>query len=942
MSSNRLQLVIVALLVLLYASGVRNLAWATPPSQTDLIDESGEESDQIEDHNKGGGDLSIEVMKERLPNGLTLLMSPDHRVPTVAVEIRYLVGSAHERKGRSGFAHLFEHLMFQGSKNYDQEYFTPFTPIGGKVNGTTNTDRTNYYEQVPAEALELALWMESDRMEGLLDALTQAKLDNQRDVVKNERRQRYENTPYGMVWKVFANDLYPIGHPYQHTTIGSHEDLSAATLDDVKTFFKRYYVPANAVITLVGDFDPKEARSLVYRYFAHLPAGERAPTPETIPIPESGERTVTLTDQVKLPRVYLAWHTPALYAPGDAEMDLLSTLLTDGKSSALYRPLVFEQQLAKDVFAFQMSRALGSVFVVGATAAVGKDLDQLTLALRRELTNALQSPAPPATFERALNGWRKSFYARVESVMSRAQQISTYEHLLGLPNGFSLDLNRYINLSAAQVNRAAQRWLGQAPLTVRVVPTASVHGSPDRSGPPQLAAGKTWDPPQVERFTTQQGIDVWLVPQSQSPLITLKLMMNQGAGSDPINQAGLTSLMAALLDEGAGERDALQVSDALKLLATDYGVSVTQDHITLSMDLLAEKLTPSLDLLADFVLRPRFSKQDFERVRKQRIAAAISQSANPRSARNIVLKRALFGTGYAGLPSDGLPETLKGIKLDEVKRAYQTHIKPQGATLIVVGDIHKARLQEELNRVFASWSGASMAKSRAVHKQEHAAAIHWVDFPKSTQSAIALARVTPANPAPALQVDEELFNLVFGGQFTSRLNLNLREDKGYTYGAYSGLYHLRHTGFHYVGAMVKGDTTFPSVQEMLKELEVISTSKTISADELEKVRGGEIKGYPAQFENRNKIASQLSQICRQDKQPRWLAEWLTHLKNAQLEGVNQSAQRIAQVNRYDIVIAGDLSAHVEEFKSLGRPIKVYSPEGKFLNKIETQPTDISQ
>ena len=215
--------------------------------------------------------LDIEVIKETLPNGLTLIMNPDHRVPTVAVELRYLVGSGHEREGRSGFAHLFEHLMFQGSKNYDQEYFTPFTPIGGKVNGTTSTDRTNYFEQVPAEALELALWMESDRMEGLLGALTQEKLDNQRDVVKNERRQRYENTPYGMVWKLFSNHLYPKGHPYQHTTIGSHEDLTAATLDDVKGFFKQYYVPANAIITLVGDFEPKEARQLVNKYLVTYP-----------------------------------------------------------------------------------------------------------------------------------------------------------------------------------------------------------------------------------------------------------------------------------------------------------------------------------------------------------------------------------------------------------------------------------------------------------------------------------------------------------------------------------------------------------------------------------------------------------------------------------------------------------------------------------------------
>ena len=919
---------ISAIVTLVTSAHLLNMSsWAEAPTSGSLS-----QADRQVSIAKPG--LNVEVTKERLPNGLTLLMSPDHRVPTVAVEVRYLVGSAHEREGRSGFAHLFEHLMFQGSKSYDQEYFTPFTPIGGKVNGTTSTDRTNYYEQVPAEALELALWMESDRMEGLLDALTQAKLDNQRDVVKNERRQRYENTPYGMVWKIFANQLYPVGHPYQHTTIGSHKDLSAATLDDVKAFFKRYYVPANAVVTLVGDFDPEEARALVYRYFAHLPSGERAPTPKATSIPELGERTVTLTDQVKLPRVYLAWHTPALYAAGDAEMDLLSTLLSDGKSSALYRPLVFEQQLAKDVFAFQMSRALGSVFVIGATAAPGKDLDELTAALRREVRIALEKPAQPKAFERALNGWRKSFYSRVESVMSRAQQMSTYEHILGRPDGFSLDLKRYTSLDAQQVMSAAQRWLNAAPLTVRVVPATSGYGSPDRSAPPELKASAAWTPPQVEHFTTQQGINVWLVPQHQSPLISLKLMMSQGAAADPPERAGLTSLMAALLDEGAGERDALQVSDALKQLATDYGVSVTQDHISISMDLLAEQLSPSLELLADFLVRPRFTAQDFERVRTQRVAAAIAQSANPRSVRNIVLKRVLFGDGYAGLPSDGLPETLRNIQRSEIKSAYEAHIKPQGATLIVVGDIKRPRLEQALDRALSAWTGAPQTKPRSVQSSAQPVAIHWIDFPESTQSALALARVIDRASDRTIQVEEELFNLVFGGKFTSRLNLNLREDKGYTYGAYSGLYHLRETGFHYLGAMVKGDQTFASAQEMLKELSEISARRPVLQEELERVRGGEIKGYPAQFESRSKIASQLADLCRHDQGPAGLNEWLDLLTKTQLERVNHVAKRLALPQNYQIVIAGDLKAHLAKFKTLARPIIIYSPEGKVLNKIQ--------
>lgn len=410
----------------------------------------------------------VDVEQYTLDNGLTVLLSHDDRLPVVAVEVRYLVGSAHEPEGKSGFAHLFEHLMFQGSGHFDDEYFKPFEPIGGVVNGTTNTDRTNYYERVPSPYLELALWMESDRMETLLEVLDQPKLDNQRDVVKNERRQRYENTPYGMVWKYFSNHLYPKGHPYQHTTIGTHADLTAASLDDVKVFFQRYYVPKNAVLTIVGDFEPAETKLLIERYFGHLPAGERAPTPEAArPEPKAGH--LSFTDAVKLPRVYYAWHTPALYEAGDAALDLMATVLTDGKTSRLYQPLVYEQKVAKDVAAYQVSRQLGGFFVIQATAAEGQTADAVAEALEKALAEALAKPPTEDEMARAINGWKKSFFQRIEDVTSRAQMLSTYLHLTGKANYLAEDLARYTRLTAKDVHAAAQD-LAKPALRIDIVP----------------------------------------------------------------------------------------------------------------------------------------------------------------------------------------------------------------------------------------------------------------------------------------------------------------------------------------------------------------------------------------------------------------------------------------------------------------------------------------
>ncbi len=402
---------------------------------------------------------TLPVEKHRLGNGLTVLLSEDHRLPIVAVEIRYLVGSANERHGRSGFAHLFEHIMFQGSAHHDREYFAPYESIGGEVNGTTNTDRTNFFEQVPSQYLELALWMESDRMENLLPALTVEKVENQRSVVLNERRQRYENTPYGMFWEYLQERTYPAGHPYRHTTIGSPEDLNAATLDDVRSFFGEYYVPANAIVTVTGDLDPKRTLALIEHYFGSIPAGERAPAPTPEPFRTPAAHHV-YQDKVTYPRVYFVWNTPALFAAGDAAMDVLASVLADGKTSRLYEPLVRAKgAVAQEVSAYQVSRALGSSFVVEAQAAAGVSTDVLAKHLLEALERALGAPPTEDELQRAVNGWQKAFFMRLQGLVERAELLSTYEHATGTPDYLATDVGRYTRLTAADVFEAQRAYL---------------------------------------------------------------------------------------------------------------------------------------------------------------------------------------------------------------------------------------------------------------------------------------------------------------------------------------------------------------------------------------------------------------------------------------------------------------------------------------------------
>ncbi|MCK6503092.1 insulinase family protein [Myxococcota bacterium] len=413
--------------------------------------------------------VAIPFEKYQLDNGLTVILSEDHSVPFVQVNLWYRVGSKDEVDGRTGFAHLFEHLMFQGSQHMDDDYFVPLQRIGAQVNGTTNLDRTNYFEGVPSDQLPLALWLESDRMGFLLPALTQEKLDNQKEVVRNERRQRYENTPYGEVWVWLYENLYPPDHPYHVPTIGRHEDIEAATMEDVSAFFRTWYVPENASLSIVGDFEPDTARLLVQRYFGDLPRGGSPQAIRQHALPEgwlSTEKVVEKTDDVPHSKVWLAWPTPPLFQPGDAELDVLSTVLTDGKESRLYRVLVHEKQIAKDVSAFQASGALQSAYVIQATAAEGHDTTELVTAIDQVLAELRTSGPTAEEIEVAKVGWRVDFFSGLQTIARKADLLNSYDTWTGDPGYIGQDLQRYLDVTPQKVQQAAVRWL---PADQRVV-----------------------------------------------------------------------------------------------------------------------------------------------------------------------------------------------------------------------------------------------------------------------------------------------------------------------------------------------------------------------------------------------------------------------------------------------------------------------------------------
>ena len=432
-------------------------------------------------------DVSIPHTKYELDNGLDVILAPDDSVPFVWVNLWYAVGSKDEKPGRTGFAHLFEHLMFQGSEHYNDDYFKPLQAVGARINGTTNFDRTNYFEGVPAEHLPLALFMESDRMGWLLPALTDERLKNQQDVVRNERRQRYENRPYGMVWVWLFENLYPESHPYHVPTIGKHEDLMAATLDDTKAFFKTWYVPNNATLTIAGDFDDAEARELVERYFGEIPRGEQ-PTPVTdAPATLAGEKVVRKTDQVPHDKVWIAWLSPKLYADGDADMDVLSGVLASGKDSRLYKRLVKEKQIAKDVEAYQYSAYLQGQFIIEATASEGHTTDELVAEIDAVLAELRAAGPTDDEVAIARTTWEVNFYQSLQSISQKANQLSSYNTLVGRSDFIQEDLARFLAVTPASAHAAAQAVLEPGKRVVLHVTPPAADASGDTADQPQPA-----------------------------------------------------------------------------------------------------------------------------------------------------------------------------------------------------------------------------------------------------------------------------------------------------------------------------------------------------------------------------------------------------------------------------------------------------------------------
>jgi zinc protease len=890
--------------------------------------------------------------KYRLANGLDVILHVDRTVPIVHVEVWYKVGSKDEAPGKTGFAHLFEHMMFQGTKHIPEDaYFKYLGQAGASArNGSTSTDRTNYFETLPASELELGLWLESSRMGFLLDRPSfRAAFENQRDVVKNERRQRIENAPLGGVARVELEALFPPGHPYHHEVIGSMKDLDAATEADIRGFFNRYYAPDNAVLLVAGDLDVAQVKGLVDKYFGPIPAGpalQRQPVPP-IPAP-TAERRIPMEAKVNLARGLQAWNTVAYFAPGDAELDLLANVLGGGKSSRLHRRLVLELKIAQSVSAAHISRLLGGTFEISYVPLQGHTLAELETVINQELEKLRTQPVEPAELERARNEIKTDLVRNLDTLQGLAGHLLTYDVFAGDPAYLDRDVARYelatpeiLQKWAAQILRDKARVTidvepnSNAPIMGRMVkpvpeqdrpatatpvaknPTA--RQTPDAEFRHKLPAAGEKTPfkvPEVKRFRLKNGLRVILAESHKLPLVGVEMVVRTGNGANPRDKAGLADLVADMLDEGTATRSATQIAEKIAQLGATLSTNATWDASSLSVSALTENIDRALDVWADVLLQPAFSEDDLARVRENLLSTLARRKDSPPLVAGLTFARALYGESHPyGWPLGGTEESVRRITRTDVQNFFQAFYRPNNAVLVVAGDIKEAELRTKMDKLLATWKPkpiptAKIPKAPPVEKTQ----ILLVDKAGAPQSSIRLGLVGIERKNPDYY-RALVMNQILGGTF-KRLTLNLRETKGWTYGVASMFEARRAPGPWTTGGEFVANHTADSVTEILKEISALRSDE-VGESELKDTKDEILRAFPARFATANQVAAQMAALAVYDLPDKELQTFTARIASVSAADVHKMAQKYLRPDYMVIVVVGDRSSIEASLRRIG-------------------------
>jgi len=887
---------------------------------------------------KPAGALDIPFQKFTLDNGLQVVIHEDHSDPVVAVYVSYHVGSAREELGRSGFAHLFEHMLFQGSQHVgDDQHFKLISEAGGTLNGTTNLDRTLYFETLPSNQLELALWLEADRMGFLIPAMTQAKLDNQRDVVKNERRQNYENRPYAQSESAIVATMYPPDHPYSWVTIGSQKDLSAASLEDVTGFFRRWYGPNNATLAIGGDVKTDEALALVKKYFGTLPTGPRVDAPVARPAKFDQSTRIVVEDKVKLPQIVMTWPGVTQGSPDDAALGLLASVLGQGKSAVLEKAFRLDENLARNVSAQNESSEIAGGFQITITAAPGVSLDRIEAKLVEELERLANTGVSAEKLAQLKTRAESAAVRRFETVGGKTSSLCTSNMFYGDPNHAARALERTLAVTPVQVTDALKKYvLGKPAVICSVVPAgktdmAASGRSPvqsakemalDRGKKPEAGARPSVHAPALWHESLDNGVKAVGARYSEIPLTTLALSVPAGHRFETMDKLGLASLTASLMGEGTKKLSTTELSDALEGLGATLNVSADDDEITLTLSVLNKNLPAAIALFRDVLLEPRFDAKDFERIKRQRLIAIDTRGENIRAIAGGAWSRLLNGEqSVEGMPSNGTRETVSTLSLDDVKRWYAEHVAPTGARLTFVGDLDGAGVKALLAPIATAWkasSAATPAAASAVRPAQPPAIaksqIFLIDKPGAAQSEIRIGHLSVASTDPDYY-PLTVLNYVLGGAFSSRINMNLRESKGYTYGARSNFEGGPRPGAFTTSGGIHTQFTKESIVEFMKELKAILDG--VTDDEMRFAKSALAQSQALAYESpaaRLGLLNNVSKLGFKDNYPEERMALLDKVTTADLKAL---AQKYVHPDAMAILVVGDKAKVLDGLNALG-------------------------
>jgi zinc protease len=903
------------------------------------------------------GKTVIPYQKYVLDNGLTLVLHQDKSDPLVHVDMTYHVGSGREEIGKSGFAHFFEHMMFQGSENVaDDEHFKIVTESGGTMNGTTNSDRTNYFQTVPANQLEKMLWLEADRMGFLVDAVTQVKFEIQRETVKNERGQSYENRPYGLLRERVAEAMYPVEHPYSWQTIGYIDDLNRVNVNDLKAFFLRWYGPNNATLTIGGDLNVVETLAMVNKYFGSIPRGPEVKMPIKPSFTIEVDRYISMEDNVHLPLVYMSYPTVSVRHKDEAALDLLSSILGGGKTSLLYKNLV-KNQLAVQASVSHPCAELACTFNMLALPhpASGKTLADMEKIIRESLLEFETRGVKDDDLIKAKAEMEAGFVFGLQSVAGKVSQLAANETFKGNPNYIEQDIARYANVTKADVMRVYKKYIknkhgvimsivpkGQKALVAaqdnftpeaRVIPELAITSDTDlqvrkaqdnfdRSLIPVAEANKAVEVPQMWRENFANGIKILATQSSETPTTSMLIKIPAGHYFEIKEKAGTAALLAAMLNESTTKRSAEDMSKALQKLGSSVGISAGNDYLAININALTQHVDATLALVYEKITEPAFLPSEFDRNKSNAIQGAINGKKNAGYLASNAYRQLLHADNIAATSSAGSEASLANIQLADIKALYQQQVNAKGSEMILVSDLDKKSVLKSLS-IFKPLSGEG--KELLLNLPESNAkrgVIYLVNKDNAAQSAIRIGKRSLTEDVTGEYYRAYLMNFPLGGAFNSRINLNLREDKGYTYGARSYFYGDKFSGTYTASAEVRADVTDKSIVEFVEEIKRYA-EEGISDEELAFMRSAINQKDALKYETPSRKLGFLAQILEHDLTADFVKERNDIVANISKAEINALAKKHLNLSEMLMVVVGDAKTLKPQLQALGYEVINY-------------------